>query len=610
MLADKLDSLKNIKTKRELAILLGVKPSFLTHTLYIRKPENCYSEFEIPKKKGGYRKIKAPNPQLKSLQSKLSVLLLDCMDIIKSINFPNVISHKRLSVSRNHLKIKVPGSPRKESTLSHGFERNRSILTNAVMHTNQKNILNIDLKDYFDSFNFGRVRGFFIKNRNFQLHSDIATVIAQIACFEDKLPQGSPCSPVITNLITHSLDIRLASLSKKHSCTYTRYADDISISTRKKTFPAKIAKEVNGEYVLGKKLRQEIKRSGFKINNTKTRIQYKDSRQDVTGLVVNNKPNVKKEYWRTVRSQCHSLFHTGEFTQRNSDGELEEGNINRLEGKLNFIDQVDRYNRMRQKEKINHLYALSNYGHKMSPYWSGREKTFSRFIFYRLFYSNVKPTILCEGKTDNVYLKAAINELVKDYPKLASPPTKDERYNLLVRFVEHTKRTKFLLELSGGSSYISFFIGNYKSRYGFYKAPKDNAPVILVLDNDSGFDCIEKKINKIDSVQIYPTTLKKDKLREAEFIHITENLYIVLTPISATAKKTDMESLFDDKTRLIKYDNKCFNTIDKRDEDKDLSKDSFSRHVIKNQKTSINFDGYRPLLDRLNKVIEHYDKLK
>jgi len=62
------------------------------------------------------------------------------------------------------------------------------------------------------------------------------------------------------------------------------------------------------QFFAGKKLKSEISRSGFSITEKKMRIQYKDSRQDVTGLIVNKKPNVKKGYWRTVKSQCHSLF--------------------------------------------------------------------------------------------------------------------------------------------------------------------------------------------------------------------------------------------------------------------------------------------------------------
>ena len=57
-------------------------------------------------------------------------------------------------------------------------------------------MLNLDLEEFFPSFNFGRVRGFFIKNRDFALHEKVATVIAQIACHDNALPQGSPCSPV------------------------------------------------------------------------------------------------------------------------------------------------------------------------------------------------------------------------------------------------------------------------------------------------------------------------------------------------------------------------------------------------------------------------------
>lgn len=327
---NKLEALSIITTKPQLADLLGVKPQFLTQVLYILKPDTQYTCFDIPKKNGDTRTIYAPSKKLKSLQSNLSNLLLDCIDEINKSN------EKKYTYKH---------------ALSHGFVRECSIMTNAVMHLNQKNVLNIDLKNFFDSFNFGRVRGFFIKNNNFKLDPHIATVIAQIACYQNKLPQGSPCSPVITNLITHSLDIKLASLASKHSCIYSRYADDMTFSTRESVFPSKLMRQEDGQFLTGKNLKNEIARAGFLINEKKTRIQYKDSRQDVTGLIVNNKPNVKKEYWRTVKSQCHALFYTGTFYKKTDDGEV-EGNINQLEGQLNFIDQVDLFNRLRQKPPI------------------------------------------------------------------------------------------------------------------------------------------------------------------------------------------------------------------------------------------------------------------
>ena len=579
---NKLDYFKQITTKPEFAGLLGVKPTFLTNVLYRLRPETQYSSFTIPKKGGGTRNILSPSIKLKSLQSSLSNLLLDCID---EINEPKQ-------------------KPRTyKQALSHGFVRKCSIMTNAVMHLNQKNVLNIDLKDFFDSFNFGRVRGFFIKNNHFKLDPQIATVIAQIACYDNKLPQGSPCSPVITNLITHSLDIKLASLARKHSCIYSRYADDMTFSTRKSVFPHKIMREKDGKFVTGKKLRNEIKKAGFSINDNKTRIQYKYSRQDVTGLIVNKKPNVKKEYWRTVKSQCNSLFHTGAFIKKTDAGGV-EGNINELEGQLNFIDQIDRFNRSRNKPPLNHTYQLASHGINTTPLRSGREKTFSKFLYYRWFYSNTKPTILCEGKTDNIYLKSAISMLVSDYPSLANDRT--STYKLLVRFVRYTKRTRFLLGLYGGTSYLNYFIGKFDKQYTFYKAPTPQHPIVIILDNDSGFSGTEGKLNIIDSATSFPTTLAKDDYQNSDFIHVMHNLYIVLTPLSPTGGQTDIESQFMDDTRLIEYNGKCFNTADKRDKDTDLSKDAFANHIIKAQKSAINFNGFKPLLDRIVAAMNHY----
>ena len=83
--------------------------------------------------------------------------------------------------------------------------------------------MNIDLQDFFPTFNFGRVRGFFIKDQDFAVPEKVATVIAQIACHEGSLPQGSPCSPLITDMIAHILDVRLVQLAKANRLTYSRY---------------------------------------------------------------------------------------------------------------------------------------------------------------------------------------------------------------------------------------------------------------------------------------------------------------------------------------------------------------------------------------------------
>lgn len=607
----KIDALRAVRTKPELALLLGVKASALTYLLYVLKPSTQYSSFEIPKKTGGTRTIHSPSERLKVVQSSLSMLLQDCIEDINKAKPP------RAPKGRFAKTEKLPAIKRTKlvdyvftSTLSHGFVRKRSIITNALMHLNKKNVLNVDIKNFFDSFNFGRVRGFFITNNNFRLDPDIATVIAQIACYDNKLPQGSPCSPVITNLITHSLDIKLAALAKKNSCTYSRYADDITFSTREKVFPLSIMKEEAEGYVCGDGLKSEIGRAGFTLNNKKTRIQYKDSRQDVTGLVVNKKPNVKCEYWRTVKSQCHLLFKSGKFVTKNG-GEVEDGNIFELEGRLNFIDQVDYYNRLRQKAPLNPEYDLAKHGLNTRNVLSGRERTFSRFLYYRSFYGNDKPTILCEGKTDNIYIKSAISRLAAVYPRLAKVKTLTSAYQLLVSLFNYTERTRFLLQLYGGTSYLKDFIETYEQHYNFYKAPKPINPVIIILDNDTGFNSIETllKSNKKNQAVVYPIGSGGAGCRNADFIHVVHNLYIVLTPLG-TEKSTAIENLFTRATLDEIVSGKKFNPSNKMDITKEYGKEIFAKKVVLAKKGSIDFSGFRVLLSRIVQCIEHYDSVK
>ena len=613
----KVEALRKITTKPELAALLGIKPSVLTYALYVVKPENQYVQFKIAKKNGGERLISAPSDKLKSIQSALSVLLLDCLDEIYKSKFPKSEIAKHKLKHSKVLKIKIGSAKTKQPSLSHGFERSRSIITNAMMHIGKRNVLNIDLENFFGSFNFGRVRGFFIKNDNFKLDPNIATVIAQIACYNDELPQGSPCSPVITNLITHSLDIRLASLARKNSCTYTRYADDITFSTREKVFPLGIMRMEGGEYVGSKALRSEIRRSGFSVNDKKTRIQYADSRQDVTGLVVNTKPNTRREYWRTVRAQCNSLFKTGKFVEKIDDEEV-EGNINVLEGRLNFIDQLDHYNRLRQKPSLDPNYQFKRdtliqqrKAKQRKHLFNSREKVFSEFLFYRYFYASDKPTILTEGKTDNIYLKSAIWKLAEFYPELTKEKTNTTPYELLLRFFNYSERTKFLLELFGGADYLKDFTLSYNENYKKYKAPISNHPVIIVVDNDSG---PKELINFLASKKlgnIYPNSLNISKdIRDADFVHIFHNLYLVVTHLPRGVSSSDIEFLFNDADRLRQHKGKCFNTPKLRDDIKDLSKEAFATHIVSAKKEDIDFEDFKPLLDRVVAAIKNHNLIK
>ena len=144
-MSTKLEKLREAKTLDDVARLLGFVPSGLSYVLYKIPEPQKYVSFQIPKRGGGARHTKAPEPRLALLQRGLAGLLYDCLDELKK------------------------GAPPARRSLAHGFERKRSIITNANLHKRRRYVLNIDLEDFFPSINFGRVRGFFLKDKHFSL---------------------------------------------------------------------------------------------------------------------------------------------------------------------------------------------------------------------------------------------------------------------------------------------------------------------------------------------------------------------------------------------------------------------------------------------------------
>src|SRR5690625_3274220 len=153
----RLAQLKKAQNLHDLADLLGYRALGLAYIVYKIPDEEKYRPFVVPKKNGGKREILAPTARLKRLQKKLAELLQNCHTAIHESNFT-----------------------KKKNTVSHGFLKGSSIKTNARPHVNQKYVFNFDLEDFFGSFNFGRVRGYFINSRDFSLHPKVATIIAQI----------------------------------------------------------------------------------------------------------------------------------------------------------------------------------------------------------------------------------------------------------------------------------------------------------------------------------------------------------------------------------------------------------------------------------------------
>ena len=550
---------KYILTKYQFAEALNVPLGKITYLIYKYDKSKLYYEFTIPKKSGGERTIKAPCDDLKEIQKKLADILWE--------------THS--DYCKNH-NIKL--------NFSHAFEKEKSIITNAVKHKKKKYIVNIDLKDFFEQFHFGRVKGFFEKNREFYCSEDVAFLIAKIACFEGTLPQGAPTSPIIANLIANNLDIKMIKIMKKYRLDYTRYADDITFSTNDKKFMDNYTFFYND-------VKNTIEECGFSINEKKTRLTYQDSRQEVTGLTVNKKVNVNRTYYNNTRAMADSLYKTGKFT---IDGK--EGTLNMLEGRFAFINQIDKYNNTHGFNSKNSIYTLNMH-----------EKQYQTFIFYKNFWANAKPLIITEGKTDVLYIKAALMKFHDEYPDLIrykyDDISKKGTFEYKISFLKRTNKIiYFILGSKDGADAMKNIYNLYVGKNQFpnikeylYQKSKTSPqnPVILIFDN-------ENKSSKKKPLREFLNNANVKGFKSG--YNLVENLSVVTNPLVGNKNECEIEDLFDDKTLGTVIGNKTFNRDPKADNNKYYGKAKFAEYVYKNYK-DINFDEFKPMLKDINDIV-------
>jgi RNA-directed DNA polymerase len=264
-----------LRTRQDIADLLEVSDYQLRYCLYISSPQRRYKSFQIPKKSGATRQITAPASSLKIIQRKLN-------QVLQAVYRPK--------------------------SCTHGFVRQKNILTNAREHVRRRFVLNIDLEDFFASINFGRVRGMFM-SPPYKLNPRVATVLAQICCFSNELPQGAPTSPVVSNMICAKMDDQLRAVARKYRCLYTRYADHMTFSTYQFRFPEALAKYNDniGTLEPGNDVVAVIQANGFKINQSKIKLQTMARRQQVTGLTVNRIVNIRRKIHQSNSSHVACL---------------------------------------------------------------------------------------------------------------------------------------------------------------------------------------------------------------------------------------------------------------------------------------------------------------
>lgn len=548
----------DIQTRNELADFLKIPRSKLTHLLYVEGTAAHYEIFEVPKKSGGARVICAPSKTLKSIQRKLADVLYEYRE--------TVWRERGIRPS-----------------ISHGFEKDKSIITNAAAHRNKQFVLNLDLEDFFPSFHFGRVAGFFEKNRDFQMPHEAAVTIAQIACCEGKLPQGAPTSPVIANLICQVLDMRLLETVKKYKLDYTRYADDLTFSTNDQAF-------LNHYAAFMEEAAAKIQSAGFSVNSKKTRLRFRDSRQEVTGLIVNRKVNVSRDYYKETKAMAHRLYTKGGFEVNGVPGTMRQ-----LEGRFSFIDQLDHYNN-----------KLDSEIHRASTL-NGRERQYQAFLFYKYFFANENPLVITEGKTDILYLKAALKALHSEYPKLVERDA--DGYKFKISFLRRSKRWQYYFDVSldGADTlrnlYWYFVQGrkmpNYLDYFRTISKSEPKNPVIFLFDHETESERPLKKFLK----DLKPGD--KDRLKADLLLRLTPkgNLYLLTNPLVSGKSECEIEDMFTEETLGHKIDGKSFSLSDQFDKKSFYGKNDFSKYVFANY-DKIDFSGFRGLLDKLDSIVQ------
>lgn len=562
-----LDALQAAKGLYGIAHLIGFAPKNLAYIVYGIPDEAKYSEFSIAKKSGGTRKISSPIPKLKHVQSRLAEHLSKCL-----------------------AEIEISEEVKESCTLSHGFKPNLSIATNAKNHLGRRWVFNTDLADFFPTINFGRVRGYFIKNKYFSLDQGTATLLAQIICHKNGLPQGAPTSPVVSNLIASNLDISLNRIARRHRCTYTRYADDITFSTNKKNFSEEIGSRLsNGVWIAGDELRYRVQRSGFLINPDKTRMQLRWSRQDVTGLVVNEKINIPREYVKAVRAMCDHYIN-GKIPFKKLQGAEESSKVNVT------VNQI--------QGMLSHIFRIkgAEVDYKRPKDWKEAPAyltTHRKFLDYTNFISQKIPTIICEGETDNIYIRCALRAFDKSYPNMIS---NDGRKQLLIKLYRYTRLSNVAHGLAGGTGDLKELIYSYHRRCEKMLNQKPQQPTILIVDNDQGSKgkqgvfAAGKAVSKASVID-----------GSKQFYHLIDNLYLVPTPLVPPATDSMIEDFLEPKVRAVKLNGKDLNLNEKTfDPSKNYSKVALAKNVVMKNSEKIDFSGYRPLLDAINLAIEDY----
>jgi RNA-directed DNA polymerase len=243
--------------EQHLSLLVGYKVAYIMGVA--NSPGKYYREFFIPKRNGGFRKIAEPLPNLKDIQKWILTNILE--------------------------KIKISGYCK-------SFRKNQSIKDNAKYHKKASQVLTVDIQNFFDSTKFKHIKDIF---RNCGYSEYVSCLLTNICCLSGSLPQGAPTSPMLSNIYLASADQSLADYCRNKEIRYTRYADDLTFSGNFQFAP------------LIKFVEDCLKQKELNLNHGKTRLMKKHQRQEVTGILVNEKLQAPKAIRKKLRQEIYYI---------------------------------------------------------------------------------------------------------------------------------------------------------------------------------------------------------------------------------------------------------------------------------------------------------------
>lgn len=268
--------------------------------------EEHYEKIILQKKDGTKRILQAPDSVLKYIQTQILRQVLTELPI---------------------------------SDYACAYQKGIPLRSNALPHQTQKQILKLDIKNFFDSISYISVyqHGFPCE----RMPDSVRTLLTHLCCYKDRLPQGAPTSPYLSNLVMKPFDTYMGNWCREQKIAYTRYCDDMTFSGD--FHPKAVCKKAEGF----------LNRLGFELNPKKTRIYSRKNRQEVTGIVVNEKLQVPKNYRRQLRQECYYIQKFGLENHLSHIGYTGDKKkyLQKLMGKIQYILQINPKDREFQELK-------------------------------------------------------------------------------------------------------------------------------------------------------------------------------------------------------------------------------------------------------------------